>query len=163
VKARQFREDLFYRLNVVPIWIPPLRDRPGDVAKLARHFCTALAAANNRRSVDLAPEALQRLAAHRWPGNVRQLQNLIERLIVLSDGPSITLSDVERELSREEAVTDPAGSSRGLSLHLRRQGAERDALQEALIRAAGNRSVAARLLGISRRTLYTKLSEHHLA
>jgi two-component system response regulator AtoC len=113
--------------------------------------------------VNLAPEALERLAVHRWPGNVRQLQNFIERLIVLSDGPSITLADVERELSREQGPsTDPAGSSPGLSLHSRRQGAEREALEEALLRAAGNRSVAARLLGISRRTLYTKLSEHDL-
>jgi two-component system response regulator AtoC len=160
VKAGQFREDLFYRLNVVPIWLPPLRDRPGDVARLARHFCAAIAASSGRQGVELAPEAVDRLAALRWPGNVRQLQNFIERLIVLSDGPTLSLADVERELCREQGpAAEPARASQGLSLESRRQDAERDALRDALARAGGNRTMAARLLGISRRTLYSKLAE----
>jgi two-component system response regulator AtoC len=160
VKAGQFREDLFYRLNVVPIWLPPLRDRPGDVARLARHFCAAIAASSGRQGVELAPEAVDRLAALRWPGNVRQLQNFIERLIVLSDGPTLSHADVERELSREQGpAAEPARASPGLSLESRRQDAERDALRDALARAGGNRTMAARLLGISRRTLYSKLAE----
>ena len=159
VKAGQFREDLFYRLNVVPVWMPPLRDRPGDVARLARHFCAALS--GDRRGVELSPAALDRLVAERWPGNVRQLQNFVERLIVLSDGPALTLADVERELAREQRPA-PAHAASGGSLESRRQAAERDALQEALAGAAGNRSLAARLLGISRRTLYSKLAEHGL-
>ena len=164
VKAGQFREDLFYRLNVVPIWIPPLRDRPGDVARLARHFCAAIAAAGGRPGVELAPDALDRLVAQRWPGNVRQLQNFVERLIVLSDGPLLSLADVERELSREHGPgLEPAVAGQGFSLVSRTVKAERDALQEALARAGDNRSLAARLLGISRRTLYTKLAEHGLS
>ena len=160
IEAGQFREDLFYRLNVVPIWIPPLRDRPGDVARLAREFSEAIASAAGRRGAGLSDDAVERLAAHRWTGNVRQLQNLIERLIVLSDGPSISLADVERELSREPAK--PTGVPQELSLGARTSTAEREALQEALTRAGDNRSLAARLLGISRRTLYSKLAEHGL-
>ena len=158
VDAGQFREDLFYRLNVVPIWLPPLRDRPGDLARLVRHFCAAL----GKAGTELTPDALGRLAAQPWPGNVRQLQNFIERLIVLSDGPQLTLADVERELSRERGSAASARPSSGVSLESRRQEAECDALREALSRAGGNRSLAARLLGVSRRTLYTKLAEHDL-
>src|SRR5207237_9378519 len=137
VKAGQFREDLFYRLNVVPIWLPPLRDRPDDVERLVQHFCAAMAAAGT----ELAPDALERLAAHPWPGNVRQLQNFIERLIVLSDGPQLTLADVERELSRERGPSASVPRSSGMSLDSRRQEAERDGLREALSRAGGNRSL----------------------
>ena len=157
VKAGTFREDLFYRVNVVPIWLPPLRERPGDIARLAAHFCATNAASQGKRS-ELAPEALHRLVAQRWPGNVRQLQNFVERLIVLSDGPMVTLADVERELARERV--EPAAP--GATLQSRTQSAEREALQDALRRAQDNRSLAARLLGISRRTLYTKLAEHGL-
>ena len=159
VKAGQFRADLFYRLDVVPIWLPPLRSRPGDVEQLARHFCEAIAVAAGRTGVALEAAAVRRLSEHPWPGNVRQLQNFVERLIVLSDGPSLSLGDVERELSRD-SLAGPRAPAADLSLESRRQGAERDALQEALARARGNRSLAARLLGISRRTLYTKLAEH---
>ena len=164
VKAGQFREDLFYRLNVVPIWMPPLRDRPGDVARLAHQFCAALSDAHGRGGCELLPDAIELLTAHRWPGNVRQLQNFVERLIVLSDEPRIGAVDVERELARgpvPAAVKDAAEV--GLSLGARRRDAERQALQEALGRARGNRSLAARLLGISRRTLYTKLDELELS
>jgi len=159
VKAGQFREDLFYRLDVVPIWLPPLRSRPGDVELLARHFCKAIAAAAGRPGVALEAAAVKRLSEHPWPGNVRQLQNFVERLIVLSDGPSLSLADVERELFRKSPA-GPSAPAADLSLESRRLSAERDALQEALARARGNRSLAARLLGISRRTLYTKLAEH---
>ena len=151
VKAGQFREDLFYRLNVVPIWMPPLRERPGDVARLARHFCASF----GKRT--LSQEALERLCTLRWPGNVRQLQNFVERLTVLSDGAEIGARDVERELARE-----PQESAPGSSLEARKQDAERDAVKDALARAGGNRTQAARLLGISRRTLYTKLEEYGL-
>jgi len=164
VRAGQFREDLFYRLSVVPIWLPPLRDRPADVGGLARHFCAAIAAASGRSGVELMPEAVERLVSHRWPGNVRQLQNFVERLIVLSDGPLLSLADVERELSREQRwAAESAAGSMGLRLDSRREEAERDALQEALARTGGNRSMAARLLGVSRRTLYSKLAEHRLS
>jgi DNA-binding NtrC family response regulator len=146
-------------LSVVPIWLPPLRERPGDVERLARHFCATLGAANGKPRAEISADAVERLAAQRWPGNVRELQNFVERLIVLSDGPRIERADVERELSRGAAplAAAPAGT-----LEDRRLATELDALHDALRRAAGNRSLAARLLGISRRTLYTKLAEHGL-
>src|SRR5262249_55641097 len=101
VAKGEFREDLFYRLNVVPLRISPLRERPGDVELLAAHFCRAHGEANGKPGVTLSSVALGLLAAQPWPGNVRQLQNFVERLIVMSDGPAITETDVRRELSRE--------------------------------------------------------------
>jgi two-component system response regulator AtoC len=159
VRAGEFREDLFYRLNVVPIEVPPLRERQDDIADLAQHFARAAAEANGRPPVDLEPLAVELLAAQRWPGNVRQLENFLERLLVFSDGPRIRLSDVERELGREAARERPPISTRDAEPKLGRKDAEREAIREALQRAGNNRSLAARLLGVSRRTLYNKLQE----
>jgi two-component system response regulator AtoC len=168
VAREQFREDLFYRLNVVPIWLPPLRDRTGDVEILARHFCAIHARANGRPGIALADDVVRLLAEQPWPGNVRQLENFIERLVVLSDGPQITVEDVRRELTRQQPSLSLDDRSRGtpaggnLSLDEQRKRTERESLQAALTRAGNNRTLAARLLGVSRRTLYTKLEEHRL-
>ena len=149
IKAGQFREDLYYRLNVVPIWMPPLRDRPGDLERLARHFSAK----------PLERSAVALLLAERWPGNVRQLQNFIERLNVFSDGAALSAEDVQRELQRQQP--GPAAPAGMLDAH--RKAGEREAVQDALTRAGGNRTLAARLLGVSRRTLYNKLAELGLA
>jgi two-component system response regulator AtoC len=169
VARGEFREDLFYRLSVVPIWLPPLRERVGDIEMLATQFCSERAAANGRPEVTLEAVALARLAAEPWPGNVRQLQNFVERLVVLSEGRLIGVADVERELSRRApapseppAASDPGGGTATGHLDEQRRRAERDALESALRRAGGNRSLAARLLGVSRRTLYNKLEEFGL-
>jgi two-component system response regulator AtoC len=188
IKRGEFREDLFYRLNVVPLWVPPLRARRGDVKLLATHFCSTFALENNKR-VALSDGALDAIARHRWPGNVRQLQNFVERLVVLSAAPAIDRRDVDRELSDGSPfVTDaPDGGSRAArvtleSEALRRRAtmasqararpgevlpleeqihaAERRAIEQALAVAANNRSKAARLLGVSRQTLYKKMREH---
>jgi two-component system response regulator AtoC len=163
VARGEFREDLFYRLSVVPIWLPPLRERVGDVEVLAQQFCAERAAANGRPDVTLDASALARLAAESWPGNVRQLQNFVERLVVLSEGGVITAADVERELSRRASAPAPIDEGIGNvttgRLDEQRRKAERDALESALRRAGGNRSLAARLLGVSRRTLYNKLED----
>ncbi|MDC0713470.1 sigma-54 dependent transcriptional regulator [Stigmatella sp. ncwal1] len=177
VKQGEFREDLFYRLNVVPVGLPPLRARPEDVEPLARHFLEAHAKANGRQPFTLTPEGLQTLQAQPWPGNVRQLQNFMERLVVLSDGPLLTAGDVARELARQPGLTPssvpsapaspppppatPPGNELG-TLDAQRRGTERQALLDALQRARDNRTLAARLLGVSRRTLYNKLEEHGL-
>ena len=164
IKAGGFREDLFYRLNVLPIEVPALRARPGDITVLARHFASVAAQANGRADCTLDAQASALLAAQPWPGNVRQLENFVERLIVLYDGPLVLRDHVERELAREAARERPARASatdlRSRSpLDAQRRDAERDAVTEALAHANNNRSLAARILGISRRTLYNKLEE----
>ena len=182
----EFREDLFYRLNVVPVWMPSLRSRKGDIPDLARHLAETIAA-QHAHPVTLDPGAIAALSAEPWQGNVRQLQNFIERLVVLADGPSVTAADVARELGRrplsEAAATSiqppaaassatagplddsltsarPSSPGSGPTLDDRRRVAEKEAILTALQQASNNRTLAARLLGISRRTLYTKLEEH---
>ncbi|HET9452568.1 MAG TPA: sigma-54 dependent transcriptional regulator, partial [Aggregicoccus sp.] len=104
VARGEFREDLFYRLNVVPVWLPPLRARPEDIAPLARHFLALHAKANGRPSMSLTPGAVALLEAQPWPGNVRELQNFLERLVVLSDGPTLQAADLSRELARQPGL-----------------------------------------------------------
>jgi len=162
VANNEFREDLFYRLNVIPIEVPPLRERPSDVALLARHFTRLFCAAHQLPVRELEPDAVERLATEPWPGNVRQLSNLIERLVVLGSEPSIRRAHVDFELAREGARLGGARDTAprtGASLEQQRYDLEREAVREALTRAKNNRTLAARLLGISRRTLYNKLEE----
>jgi two-component system response regulator AtoC len=179
IKQRKFREDLFYRLNVLPIFIPALRARAGDIEALAREFCRQFGAANARGPLELSPDAIGLLQQQPWPGNVRELQNFIERLVVLSDGEVLTAADVMRELARRPpvvagATTSPdaapagdraaavaPGAAAG-TLEASRREAERDAIITALAKSGNNRVMAARLLGISRRGLYHKLGEHGL-
>jgi two-component system response regulator AtoC len=163
VKQGRFREDLFYRLNVVPIFIPPLRERREEIPDLARHFCAQDAAANGKPGLKLDEAALQLLAVQAWPGNVRELQNFMERLMLFSDGPVIVEADVRRELGRRLGLpsAQPGAELTG-TLEAQRRQVERDAVVAALHEAKGNRSAAARLLGISRRTFYNKLEEHGL-
>ncbi len=157
VKSGDFREDLFYRLNVVPIWIPPLRERAGDIAELAERFCADAATRNGVKAPKLYEDAVLSLAARSWNGNVRELQSCVERLVVFADGNDIHAADVERDVARSRPFgSEPVSAT---SLGERREEAERRAVQEALTRAGGNRTLAARLLGVSRRTLYNKLAE----
>jgi len=164
IEDGEFRQDLYYRLDVIQLLVPPLRQRPEDVELLAAHFARQAAESNGRRGIELCDDARALLVRQAWPGNVRQLENFMERLVVLSDGPKLTQKDVERELARDAArlrssrssVLPPTSEPR---LEDQRRDAERKAISDALQRASGNRSLAARLLGISRRTLYTKLAE----
>jgi two-component system, NtrC family, response regulator AtoC len=155
VREGRFREDLFYRLNVIPIWIPPLRERVVDVAGLANALLARCAGDAGRLGLRFDSAALARLAEHDWPGNVRELCNIVERLVVFSDDAVIGAEAVDLELAR----SSPPESRRSARLVDRRADAERDAVVEALRRAQGNRTQAARLLGVSRRTLYNRLSE----
>ena len=171
VATGDFREDLLYRLDVVPITMPPLRLRPDDIAPLAHRFCAELGPPNGRPELALDREAAAELSRYDWPGNVRELQNVIERLIVFSDGERLPKRDVARELDRARQARAsgsdaPEPSSDGPSsanLAERRAEAERKAVQDALERAGGNRTKAARLLGISRSKLYYLLDELDLA
>jgi DNA-binding NtrC family response regulator len=161
VKSGDFREDLFYRLNVVPIWIPPLRERAGDIAELAARFCADAATRNGVSTPKLCEDAVLTLASRAWGGNVRELQSCVERLVVFADGGDIHAADVERDVQRSRPLG--AETAAATSLGERREEAERRAVQEALTRAGGNRTLAARLLGVSRRTLYNKLAELGIA
>jgi len=170
VASGDFREDLFYRLNVIPLDVPPLRERREDIPALVLHFARTTGESNNRKTASFAPDAVELLAQQPWPGNVRQLENMVERLVVLSDTTSITRSAVEREVEREAARERSArGSATGVeseapsALGVQRREAEREAVLDALARAGNNRSLAARLLGVSRRTLYNKLEEMGVA
>jgi two-component system, NtrC family, response regulator AtoC len=162
-RSGEFREDLFYRLNVVPIWMPPLRERPEDIDRLARRFFAEFAQNAGRGDMVLTEEAVGLLRTRRWRGNVRELQNFIERLVVLSETAHVGADELKREIARQPAISTqsvPAGSG---PLEARVQAAEREALQQALRSTHNNRAAAARLLGISRRTLYTKLAEHGMS
>jgi two-component system response regulator AtoC len=170
VRSGSFREDLFYRLNVVTVWLPPLRARRSDIPELVRHFCLRFAGANQRDAVEFDKPALELLTQQRWPGNVRQLQNFVERLAVLATGRVVSADDVRAELSGQVPFeTEPSrhsmshttapGSAVG-PLDDKLQRAERRALERALAKADNNRTEAARLLGVSRRTLYNKLQQY---
>jgi two-component system, NtrC family, response regulator AtoC len=181
VERGQFRQDLFYRLNVVPLWLPPLRARRDDIELLARHFCRVFAQANGKPGLELDETAMRVLRGQRWAGNVRQLQNFIERLVVLSQADRLGEEDVRAELGRQVRFTTQSSgthasvlaASSALSEHQRPASvvgpleadmfaAEKKAIERALRHAQGNRSLAARLLGVSRSTLYAKLEEHGL-
>ena len=153
-----FREDLFYRLYVVNLTLPPLRERDGDVVLLAQHYLQTLAAENGKKPFAISPEAMDVLQAYPWPGNVRELRNVIERMVVLGTGPRLTAADLPA------AVRD--GGAGGLAIASRAgrvlRDAERQLITEALRRHKNNRTQAAQDLGISRRTLHRKLNEFGL-
>jgi two-component system response regulator AtoC len=164
VAAGAFREDLYYRLNVFPIRVPPLRERREDIVPLVEHF--ARIHGKDRAPTAFEPAALALLAEQPWPGNVRELQNFVERMILLADAATIGLADVRAELALRSCETRPFVPARldddGSTLDARRRHAEVEGLKKALERSGGNRTQAARLLGISRRTLYNKLTEYGL-
>ncbi len=153
-----FREDLFYRLHVVNLTLPPLRERTGDVVLLAQHYLKTLAAENGKKPPAISPEAMDVLQAYAWPGNVRELRNVIERLVVLGTGDRLTVADLPA------AVRD--GAAGGLAIPSRAgrvlRDAERQLIADALRRHRDNRTKAAQDLGISRRTLHRKINEFGL-
>jgi two-component system response regulator AtoC len=167
VREGTFREDLFYRLNVVPITMPPLRDRRDDIEPLVRRFVSVLAEKNGRPTLAIEPAAIAAMTAADWRGNVRELSNFVERLVVFAAEDTITQREVEAESAQRGLGPKLSADTRALTTHTpgggsldaQRTDAERTAVREALTRAQGNRTQAARLLGVSRRTLYNKLSE----
>lgn len=146
-----FREDLFWRLNVVTINIPPLRERPEDIPELACAFAAILRIVG-RGPKNIEPEAMEVLVAYMWPGNIRELQNVIERAIILSDGPSITARDLPSNLLDTTAPT-PVTTLKDM---------ERDAIARMLHLYDGHRNHTAKALGVSERSLYRKIKEYGL-
>jgi two-component system nitrogen regulation response regulator NtrX len=152
IRRGTFREDLFFRLAVVPIEVPALRDRGEDVALLARHFLEQASQRFGRRPKTLSPGTLEALAAYRWPGNVRELKNLMERLMILSPSPEILPEDLPPEFRRESGALPPDATLREA-----REDFERRYILTTLRRCRGNVTRAAESLGIERSNLYRKL------
>lgn len=149
-----FREDLYYRLNVIHIKVPPLRQRLEDIALLSQHFLTRYCQKNNRPLIDFTQEALSALRAYRWPGNVRELENVIERAVVLNRDDKIDLDDLPEHLRSDQPM-----SKKNLIIPLGTplDEIERMVLEETLQMAGGNKKLAAKILGIASRTIYRKL------
>jgi DNA-binding NtrC family response regulator len=164
VKQRRFREDLYYRLNVVPITMPALRDRPGDVALLARHFVAKVCRVEGIEPKQIYNETLAKLASYDWPGNVRHLENMVERAVVISGVRGfLAPADFSLSSSTVRPATSPsvadnfAVPDHGIDFTLIVSGFERKLLDQALEKAKGNKSQAADLLGMKRSTLVSKL------
>lgn len=152
VERRSFRDDLLYRLNVVHIHVPPLRDRQKDLEGLARAFATTYAAKHGTRAKRIAAQALRYLKSYDFPGNVRELANIIERATIVADGPSIEAADLPEGLRAAAEKRALADRPRTLA------EIEADYIREVLASTKGNKTVAARILGISRKNLYERLA-----
>ncbi len=164
IRERRFREDLFYRLNVIPIEMPPLRERGDDVPLLVHHF---LERVNQGRAkhVSIAPAAVERLVAHEWPGNVRELENLMERLAILRGEGEIGVDDLPRSLRRvtpEPPFSAPRVPASGLPFNEVVDRIETDLIRQALEHTQWNKNRAAQLLGLNRTTLLEKMKKKGL-
>jgi two-component system, NtrC family, response regulator len=157
VAAQTFREDLFYRLNVVRVSMPPLRARRDDIGVLADHFIRRYRQQFGKPVSGLAPEALAALSDYSWPGNVRELQNVIERCVALADGPIIRLSDLPLEFMIPDARAS-ANAAGALDLEEAHDHFEQQIVRRVLDRVDWNQSEAARLLGMHRNTLKVKMA-----
>ncbi|HMD50765.1 MAG TPA: sigma-54 dependent transcriptional regulator, partial [Bryobacteraceae bacterium] len=161
-KRGNFREDLFYRLNVIPIEVPPLRERSRDVGPLTLYFVDKICRQESIPCKQISPEILERLAGHDWPGNVRQLENAVEKAIVLSgDRPILHLGDfslpVRQHPLAHSAAPFIAVPDQGLDFEQTVGSIERDILEQALRKTRGNKKLAAEMLGLKRTTLSAKL------
>jgi transcriptional regulator with PAS, ATPase and Fis domain len=165
VARGRFREDLYYRLHVFPIRIPPLRERPEDVVALAQHFLALHGASEGRPDRALTPAARRRLAAHRWPGNVRELENAIQRALVLAPRGAVLAEEHFEGLATEPPPPDIEGLEAAADEHLRDTLARVEAwlIRSALERNAGRRSETARRLGLTREGLYKKMKRFQVS
>jgi two-component system, response regulator FlrC len=162
VKRGTFREDLYFRLNVISLRVPALRERPGDIAALAEHFCRKYSAVNGLPYRPLTATAVSRLVGHYWRGNVRELENVIHRAVLLATAPEIGASDIELTQADGTRPTSGATSSGGVAslVGRRMDDVERDLIIETLGHTLGNRTHAATILGISIRALRNKLRDY---
>ena len=166
VRLGQFREDLFYRLNVIPIHLPPLRERREDVPLLARHFLTKLCSEMKRPLMTLTPAALRALEAYDWPGNVREMENVIERSVALTDGMSIDRQDLPPQFTGgadgQSRLPVPSVTAAGVNLPEIIDMIEQAMIRQALELSGGVKARAAQLLGLNRTTLVEKLKRFDL-
>jgi DNA-binding NtrC family response regulator len=175
VRQGRFREDLYYRINTVHIALPALRDRQEDIVPLAERFLKRFAEKYHRPLTVIAPEAAELLKAQRWSGNIRELQNCVEKAVILSEGTVLTVKDLQIDARSGSGMTgnrsgmtgNGSGMTEivtpGLTGGLPCGGAEEERLvREAMERAGGNISAAAKALGVSRPTLYAKLKKYDI-
>jgi DNA-binding NtrC family response regulator len=163
IRDRRFREDLYYRLNVIPIEVPPLRERREDVPLLAEHFLTSASQARGEEKVEISRDALEALCLHHWPGNVRELQNLVERLSILCRGRRIEATDLPTAVAGSAPIVSaPQVPHTGLSFRDLVDGFETELILQALERTQWNKNQAARLLGLNRTTLLEKMKKKGL-
>jgi transcriptional regulator with GAF, ATPase, and Fis domain len=170
VAARKFREDLFFRLSVFPITVPPLRERQGDIPVLAKYFVERFCREMKKRPLALSPPALEQLRAYRWPGNVRELQNCIERAVILTDGDSILPRHLNLSFVEEAAPAsagspldqlDLAGSLVDVTRRVTGE-VEKLKIQQVLRETENNKGRAAEVLQVSYKSLLAKLKEHRI-
>jgi two-component system response regulator AtoC len=174
IEAGRFRNDLYYRLNVVPIVLPPLRERKSDVPMLAKHFVEKYNRKLNKKIEGFEDEAMSTLQAYPWPGNIRELENLVERILLFADGPRIKAKDLPEQISSQrgatpaasgaapEAPAAPGETSLKDIVRMKAAELEKDLIVKALDETGGNVTRAAKLLQISRKSLQTKMKEFAL-
>jgi DNA-binding NtrC family response regulator len=160
VQEGRFRQDLYYRLNVIRIDLPPLRERVEDIPILVDHFRRKFAQQTKREVLGIEPEALAALMNHRWPGNVRELEHTIERAVLLGKGTTISVKDLPPQLRTRQdgALPLAAAASKGYTL----RDLEREYIARVIENTGGNKTEAAKVLGVDRTTLYRKLEEYKI-
>jgi len=160
VESGQFRSDLFYRLNVVPIHIPPLRERRDDISSQVEYFLNRFCTKYGKGTLRTSPEIMPALISYDWPGNIRELENVMERMVLMSEGEEIGYEQLPAEIQGIEPATD-THTLKGTVDSIYRS-TERQLIEDALKKTDQNRTKAAKLLGISRRTLQNKIKEYDL-
>jgi DNA-binding NtrC family response regulator len=169
VQQKRFREDLYYRLNVIPVTIPPLRERRSDIPQLVNYFLERLNRAKQTATTGCSPDAMTRLMEHHWPGNIRELENMIERLVVLSQSGTIEVSDLPERLQRRSVTAEQTAphfislSDQGVNLSREIEQFENRLIVSALRQANGITSKAAQLLHVNRTTLVEKMKRKGFA
>jgi two-component system response regulator HydG len=162
VKNGQFREDLYYRLNVVTLEVPSLRERSDDIPILAKYFLVKLAEKNRKVIVDFTPMAMDCLIRYGWPGNVRELENAIERAVVLCNGNYVTERELPPSVTRSLPDNDSNGNRLQEMAGLPLEEIEKEAIAQTLRKTSGNKSEAAKLLNITRTTLNSKIKRYKI-
>jgi two-component system NtrC family response regulator len=160
ISEGQFREDLYYRISEITVQIPALRQREGDILLIARALLDTFGQSLGKARLNFAPDAVRALEKHRWPGNIRELENRLKRALIMSESGQVTARDLELELDADD--TEGVAIEPPPDLRQAREQAERQAIQQALDYTSGNLSHAAELLGITRPTMYTLLNKHNL-
>ena len=158
----KFREDLYYRINVVPIFLPPLRERQADILVLADHFLQRFATKNNRSFKGFASAAQKKLIAYHWPGNVRELENCIERAVVMASDDTLGPDDIALNPDISAIAHDDVAAQLvqdGFSV----EDFERKLIEASLMKTSGNQSKAAELLGLTRRTLQYRIEKYNIS